>query len=186
MKLVLASRSPRRKSLLEEAGYEVYVDVSDFDEKSIVIPDVKELVVELALKKAEVVAPRHQGSVIVAADTLVCFEGKEIGQQDSDEDARKVIKMLLGKTHEVFTGVCIVGKDGQKYQDLVRSEVTLKNVSDAVVEEYIKSGQYKRKAGAYNIADPEFENFVEKIEGSETNIVGLPIEKVKEMLEKLE
>ena len=183
MKLILASRSPRRKTLLEELGHEVIVDVSDFDERSIVIPDVKDLVVTLALKKAEVVAPRHSGSIIVAADTMVCFEGKEIGQQDSDEDARSVIKLLIGKTHDVFTGVCIITADGRVLQDYDKSEVTLKNVSDSVLDEYIKSGKYKGKAGAYSIRNPEFELFIEKIEGSETNIVGLPIEKVKEMLD---
>jgi septum formation protein len=179
MKLVLASQSPRRKSLLEELGHDVVVDVSDFDEKSVVISDVKDLVVELALKKAEVVAPRHPCSIIVAADTLVCFEGKEIGQQETDSDAREVIKKLMGKTHEVFTGVCIICADGKVLQDYDKSEVTLKNVLD----EYIKSGKYKGKAGAYCITDPEFESFVEKVEGSETNIVGLPIEKFKEMLD---
>ena len=183
MKLVLASQSPRRKSLLEELGHDVVVDVSDFDEKSVVISDVKDLVVELALKKAEVVAPRHPCSIIVAADTLVCFEGKEIGQQETDSDAREVIKKLMGKTHEVFTGVCIICADGKVLQDYDKSEVTLKNVSDSVLDEYIKSGKYKGKAGAYSIRNPEFELFIEKIEGSETNIVGLPIEKVKEMLD---
>ena len=186
MKLILASKSPRRKKILEDNGFEIEIDVSNADEKSVKKDNVNELVVEIAKLKAETVAKRHKNSIIIAADTLVYFDGKEIGQQESDEEAEKTLRKLLGKTHKVYTGICIINTSTNKIiQDLDIAQITLKKVTDEVLMKYIKSGLYKGKAGAYNIDDPEFENFVEKIKGSETCITGLPIEKVKELLKKL-
>lgn len=186
MKIVLASKSPGRKLLLEKAGFDVLVDVSNVDEDSVKRSNVKELVMQLARMKAEVVAERHKDEIVVAADTLVYFDGKEIGQQHSDEDAEKILRLLMGKTHEVYTGFCVINTKKKKIlQDVVITEVTLKKVSDKVLSEYIKSGQYKRKAGAYNIADPEFESFIGHVEGSFTNTMGMPVEEIKQAIESV-
>jgi len=187
MKLILASKSPRRKKILEENGFEIEIDVSNADEKSIKNDNIKELVVEIAKLKAETVAKRHKNAIIIAADTLVYFDGKEIGQQESDEEAEKTLRRLLGKTHEVCTGICIINTSTNKVlQSFDIAKITLKKVSDEILMDYIKSGLYKGKAGAYNIDDPEFENFVENIEGAETCVTGLPIEKVKELLKEFD
>lgn len=187
MRIILASKSPRRKEILEEHGYEVVVNESRVNEESIQKEDVKELVVELAKLKAQAVAKKHKDSIIVAADTLVYFEGEEIGQQKDDEKAERTMRKLLGKTHDVISGLCIINTANNKMvQDFDISYVTLKNVPDKVLQEYIKSGQYKGKAGAYNIDDPEFASFIEKIEGSFTNIKGLPIEKVEKMIKEVQ
>jgi septum formation protein len=184
MNIVLASRSRQRKKILEDNGFNFKVDVSNFDENSVQIDDIKKLTLELAKKKGETVAKRNPDSIIISADTLVCFEGMQIGQQKNEKEARTTIKRLLGKTHEVFSGLYVINTtNGKKIQDSEISYVTLKNIPDEVLEDYIESGQYKGKAGAYNISDPEFSSFVEKIEGSKTNIEGLPIEKIKKMIE---
>lgn len=186
MKIVLASKSPRRKAVLEKHGYDIVVDVSNVDEDSIKINDVKELTLELAKLKAEAVAKRHKDAIIIAADTLVVFEGEQIGQQKTDGEAERLLRRLLGKTNEVVSGVCVINTaNGKILQDSDTSKVTIKNVSDKTLREYIKSGQYKGKAGAYNIADPEFESFIDKVEGSRTNIIGLPIKKVEKMIEEV-
>ncbi|MBU0536685.1 MAG: septum formation protein Maf [Nanoarchaeota archaeon] len=184
MKVILASKSPRRKEILEKKGYDVHVDVSNVDEESVKRDDVRKLVMDLARMKAEKVAERNKDSIVVAADTLVFFEGEEIGQQKSDQEAEMTLRRLLGKTHEVYSGLCVMNtKTGEILQDLELSKVTLKKVSEDVLMSYIKSGQYKGKAGAYNIADPEFESFVERIEGSHSNIMGLPQNKIAKMIE---
>ncbi|MBD3309831.1 adenine phosphoribosyltransferase [Candidatus Woesearchaeota archaeon] len=186
MKLVLASKSTRRKQILEDNGYEVEVDISDVDERSVKIDDVKELVMHLAELKAKKVAKRNPDSVVLAADTMVYFEGKEIGQQETDKDAEDVMRKLMGQTHEVWSGICVMNtKTGKVLKAHEVSLVTLKQISDEALHEYIISGQYKGKAGAYNITDPEFENFMEGVEGSYTNIMGLPIEKVEPMLKEI-
>lgn len=186
MKLILASKSPRRKALLEEAGFEVVVDVSHINEDSVKRENTKELVMTLAKAKAEVVAKRHKDSIVVGADTLVFFKGKEIGQQQNDKDAEKTLRLLIGKTHEVYTGVCIINtKTGKILQDCFMTKITLNRVSDKVLMNYIKSGQYKNKAGAYNVADPEFKSFIGNIEGSYTNMMGMPVDEVKKMIETI-
>jgi len=186
LKIVLASKSPRRKELLEELGFKVHVDVSNFDENSVNEKDIRKLVMMISEGKARAVADNHKNSIIVAADTVVYFEGEVIGQQHNDSNAEKTMRKLLGKPHEVYTGITIINTSTRKVlQDTERSVVYLKKVHNEILMAYIKSGQYKGKAGAYNIADPEFESFVEKIEGSHSNIMGLPIEKVKTMIETI-
>ena len=187
MKIVLASKSARRKEILEQHGYNVEVDVSNVDEKTVKKQDIEDLVMELAKLKAKAVAERHKNSIVVAADTLVYFNGEDIGQAKDAEEAEENMRKLIGHTHEVFSGICVINtKTGEIMQDLELSKVTLKTVSEETLNEYIESGQWKGKAGAYNIDDPEFESFVEKIEGCKLNIKGLPIEKVKKMIEALD
>ena len=184
MKIILASKSPRRKEILEDNGYDIEVDVSNVDEESARKDDIRELVMHLARLKAETVAKRHNNSVVVAADSLVFFEGQEIGQPKNDEEAERILRMLMGRTHEVYTGVCVINPStGEILQDLEISRVTLKKVSDDVLMNYVKAGHYKGKAGAYNINDPEFESFMDGYEGSYTNIMGLPRKKIAKMIE---
>jgi septum formation protein len=190
MKLILASKSPRRKKVLEENGYEVIVDVSNADEDSVKSTslNLRDKVIRIATLKAGTVAKKHKDGIILAADTMVYFEGHEIGQQDTKDSAFKTLKKLLGKTHEVYTGICIlVIKNNnvmQIIQDSELSKVKLKKISDEAIRKYVDAGHYAGKAGAYNVDDKEFESYVDIIDGSKTNVMGLPIEKVKEMLKK--
>ncbi|MBD3313063.1 septum formation protein Maf [Candidatus Woesearchaeota archaeon] len=184
MEIILASKSPRRREILEKKGYDVKVDISDIDEESVKKDDVKELVMHLARLKAEKVAERNKDSIVVAADTLVFFEGQEIGQPKDEAEAERILRMLAGKMHEVYSGLCVINtKTGEILQDLEVSRVTLKNVSDDVIRAYVRNGHHKGKAGAYNINDPEFESFIDNYEGSFTNIMGLPQGKIQKMIE---
>lgn len=184
MQLVLASKSFHRKKILEEHGYDIIVDISHADENSIKLDDVKEYVMEVAKLKAKTVAKRHKDSIIIASDTLVYFEGERIGKAKSDEEARKITRKLSGKTHEVYSGLCVINTTtGDILQDFDVSKVTLKKMSDKDLETYVRSGKYKEKAGCYNIDDPEFESFIENVEGCKLNVKGIPIKKVEKMIE---
>jgi septum formation protein len=183
MKIILASKSPRRKVILQHYGYDVEVDVSNVNEDKTKHNDVKKLVMDLAKQKAEAVLPKHKNSIVVAADTMVYFKGQQIGKQRTPEDAEKTMKSMLGKTHEVYSGVCVINpKTGNTIVDYDLSRVTLNKVSNDVLKKYIESGNYKGKAGAYNISDPEFESFVGGVDGCKFNILGLPIDKVQLMI----
>ncbi len=190
MELILASQSPRRKQVLADRGYKFSVDVSHANEDSIHTEDVRDRVVQTAKLKAETVAKRHENAIILAIDTLVYFNGKEIGQQKTPESALHTLKSLLGKAHEVHSGIYMIktshGKIIQTLHNTEISKVVLRNVSDEVLSTYIHSGQYKGKAAAYNISDPEFKLFIDNVDGSYTNIMGMPIEKVELMLKKIQ
>jgi len=184
--IVLASKSPRRKEILEKSGYDIIIDVSNFDENGVVEEDIKQKVQEIAKGKAMVIVPKHDNSIVIAADTFVYFNGHEIGKEQNDESARKTLMELLGNTHEVFTGIYVINtKTDKVVQDICISKVTLKQVPGFVVDKYISSGHYKGKAGCYNINDPEFESFVDHIEGSYSNIMGLPKERIKNMIDEV-
>lgn len=183
MRLILASQSPRRKQILEKHGHQVVVDVSNFDESTVQLEDPTELVMMLAQRKGETVEARHQNEVIVAADTIVYFDGEKIGQQETPEAAFELLKRLCGNTHEVYTGLYV--KNTATGELLCASEVSrvrLKSMPDEKIREYVESGQFRGKAGAYNIADPDFETFVEWIDGDYLNILGLPYERLAKML----
>ena len=117
---------------------------------------------------------------------MVGFEGEHIGQQETKEDAERTIRKLMGKTHEVYSGLWVFNTVNKKLaHELAISKVTLKTVSDDEIKNYIDSERYKGKAAAYNIDDPEFESFVGEVEGEPTNVGGMPIEQVKIMIEKV-
>ncbi|MFH0979125.1 MAG: Maf family protein [Candidatus Woesearchaeota archaeon] len=187
MKLVLASKSPRRKEILERLGYEFIVDASNFEESEIREHDVKRLVMQIARGKAEKAAAKHKDSVIIAADTAVYFKEKIIGQPKDAEEAEKMIKSLLGEVHEVHTGLYLINtKSGKTAKSYEVSRVKLNRVSKEILTEYISAGSYEGKAGAYNISDPNFSSFVESVEGSYTNIMGLPLEQINSLLKQVE
>jgi len=186
MNIILASQSPRRKRLLEEAGLKIIMDPSHADERSIKDKDLRKLVLRISELKAKTVAKRHKDSIIVAADTMVYFDNKEMGQPKNKNDARKMLKELRGKTHEVGTGITVINtKTGKMLQDVDVSKVILKNVSDERIEKYLDTGLYAGKAGAYNIRDPEFGSFIKEYEGNYTNIAGLPVEKTLKLIDKI-
>lgn len=186
MKIILASQSPRRKKILKDNGIDFTVDISNAEEEQEITTDVKDLVIKNAVIKAKTVADRNPGSIIIAADTVVFHDNKMIGQQKTDDEAFTTMKSLAGKTHEVYSGICIYNtRTGDHITDYEISHVTLKELSDDTIKAYINTGLYKGKAGAYNIDDPEFECFVADVTGDKTNILGLPIIKVKELIRRI-
>ena len=184
MKLVLASKSPRRKKVLELFGLDFEVVPANVDERAILRDNVEELTQAIAILKAETVAKEHPDKAVLGIDTMLCKYGKFIGQPESLEEARRIMKELLGEIHTVCSGYCIIAP-GKKVVGCLKSEFKLRKIADKLLEAYLASGQWKGKAGGYNITDPEFENFGERVEGSKLNIVGFPAEKLFPILKEI-
>ena len=183
MRLILASKSPRRKIILNNMGFEFEIEPSNADESQIKEQSPEKLVMALAELKAGTVAEKHDNAVILGADTIVYHEGKIIGKAKSEDEAMALLKSLAGKEHSVYTGICAINKKtGQKKTDFVKSIVKLRDVGKEEMERYVHEGFYKGKAGAYNIDDPEFEPFVERIDGCKFNIMGMGFAKGLEVL----
>lgn len=187
-KLILASASPRRKEILENIGLEFDVVVSDTDEGSINgdnLP-VSVYVQELALLKASAVAKtgNKKDGLIISADTVVRLDGKILGKPKDKDDAFRMLKMLSGKCHSVFTGVCVMRtKNAFSVCSSVETKVYFKALSDEQIRTYVESGEPMDKAGAYGIQGLG-SILVEKIDGDYFNVVGLPICKLSEILKE--
>ncbi len=184
----MASASPRRKELLAEIIQNF--DVLPAKGKEVVIgaPTPEELVKQLAEQKATEVAtlPQAKGKCVLGSDTVVAFRGQVLGKPKDEEDAVRMLELLSGNTHEVYTGVCIVypKADGMKEKlvDAACTKVLFETLTKDMVASYVKTGSPMDKAGAYGIQDG---GLVKEIQGSYSNVVGLPIELVREMLEKI-
>ena len=188
MQYVLASASPRRKELLAECIKEFEIIPSQANEEVEGNPTPKKLVLYLAKIKAEEVAkrPENKGKIVVGSDTVVAFGNEVLGKPKDEEDAYRMLKMLSGKKHAVYTGVSFQLQKGGKYYTDTRVDKTLvyfKELSDEWIWDYIRGGSPMDKAGAYGIQDG---GLVKKIKGSYTNVVGFPLELVKKMIKKAE
>ena len=184
MELILASNSPRRKEILESGGYKFTITCSDFDEKSLEI-DPKELAQTFAFGKAKSVYEKlknRKDALVLGADTVVYINDTILGKPKDELDAKNMLKTLSGKTHCVVTGYCLISSDNIEIGNAV-TFVTFNQLSDLLIEEYIKSGLYKGKAGSYGIQDGF--PLVEKYDGSYTNVVGLPKENVFPLIDKM-
>ena len=188
MKYVLASASPRRKELLAEliADFEIIPSQADESVQGYSAP--QSLVKYLAYMKAEEVAkrPENAGKTVIGSDTVVAFGNTVLGKPKDEEDAFRMLKMLSGKKHAVYTGVCfMIQKDGKEvyYTKADKTFVYFNELSDEWIWEYIKGGSPMDKAGAYGIQDG---GLVKKIKGSYTNVVGFPLELVAKMIKKTE
>lgn len=180
MQLILASGSPRRRELLEKEGIKFSVQPSAFEEKDQGLT-AEETVEAFARGKAEEVFSRFPDHAVIGADTVVALDGKIIGKPKTIERAREMLACLSGKTHIVFTGVCLITKE-LRLSGVERTEVTFETLSEALIEEYIEKMRPLDKAGAYGIQDGY--PLVKSIKGSFTNVVGFPMELVREFLRK--
>jgi septum formation protein len=182
--LILASKSPRRKELLEQAGLTVSVVPSCVDEDGIKITAPENLVKTLAEAKAREVAGAYPESWVIGADTIVLIDGEILGKPDSTETARRMIQQLNGQTHEVFTGYAIFCEAMKTYiSGVEKTDVHFRNLSQQEIEWYIQTDEPYDKAGAYAIQG--LGSFlVKRICGSYTNVVGLPVCEVLEHLLK--
>jgi septum formation protein len=183
-KLVLASSSPRRTELLNRAGWPHEVMVAGIDES--VRPNEKPAayVERLARSKAEAVAQRLEEGVVLGADTTVVVENQILGQPQDDADARRMLRLLSGKWHDVLTGVALVRVGGETRVAHEATRVRFAEMSESEIDWYIASGEPVGKAGAYGIQG-KAALFIEEIEGEYFNIMGLPIRLVYELAEKL-
>lgn len=182
MKLVLASKSPRRREILKNAGIDFTVRVADADET---IPDgtkPEDAVVFLAARKAMAVE-RKDDEVVLGADTVVVLDDKILGKPKDKDDAFNMIKMLSGRVHSVFTGVCAIG-DGISLTFAEETKVEFYPLSDNEIYDYINTNEPYDKAGAYGIQGLA-SKFIRGIEGDYFNVVGLPVSSVyKKIIEK--
>ena len=184
--LVLASASPRRKDLLTEFGFKFSVIVSDYEETlSFSIPP-KDLAVNFAYNKAQSVfnSIKDKSSVVVlGADTIVVLEGNILGKPKNAQDAINTLKLLSNNTHSVITGYSIISSTGV-LKGYVESKVSFNNLTEELILEYVKTGKPLDKAGSYGIQDGY--DLVKEFIGSKNNVIGLPIEIIKDkLLEKL-
>jgi septum formation protein len=181
--LVLASASPRRAELLASAGFEFQVDPVDVDERPRPGEAPAACVQRLAAEKAAQAARRHRGSVILGADTVVVADGLILGKPADDREAAGMLARLSGKSHEVLTGVAVQAGERQ----LVAVEQTIVYflpLSPDDIAWYVASGEPRDKAGAYAVQGLA-SRFVTRIEGSYSNVVGLPVARVCQLLNRI-
>ena len=178
--IILASSSPRRRRLMLEAGFNFEIIVSDAEEicDKFMIP--WDLTVQNAQIKASPIAQNNQEKIVIGADTVVSLDNEIFGKPSDMEEAVKMLARLSGRTHIVTTGVCIIQKEKNE-TFYVNTEVTFKPLSGKEISQYVKVINPLDKAGAYAAQD-HGELIIEKYTGSFTNVVGLPMSEVKEIL----
>ncbi len=185
-KLVLASSSPRRRALLEAAGVQFEVVDPPLDEpaQQNAALSPAQHAEALAYFKARAVAEARRDAVILAGDTIVCLGGEILGKAADADDARRMLSKLSGTRHAVITGVAILTPDGRRLIDSAVTYVTMRQMSEAEIDAYVASGEWIDKAGAYAIQETA-DRYVQSVEGSFDNVVGLPTELVLRMLRRL-
>jgi len=185
-KIVLASKSPRRKSLLKQIGINFAVDVSEVDEKKFSHSNPVNLAKALSFAKAKIISKKHKNALIIGADTVVVLNREIIGKPKSLKDAREILEKLSRKTHVVITGLTVLDTKTKKHiTSAVKTKVKFKNLTKEEVNWYVKTGEPMDKAGGYGIQD-KGAVLVESVSGDYSNIVGLPIHKLLENLKKFE
>ena len=187
-KIILASGSPRRKELLLQIGIVPEIIVSHVEEK--ITSDVPaEVVMSLAEQKAvDVAKEMPEGTVILGADTVVAADGKILGKPKSHEEAYEMIRRLAGRSHQVYTGVCLV-KKGPEGEDTVVSfydetDVNVSPMTEKEIREYADSEEPMDKAGSYAVQG-FFARYIDGLKGSYANVMGLPVHLVYQELKKL-
>jgi septum formation protein len=182
MKIILASSSARRKEILENAGYKIEVKEPNVDENlHIKLPPI-DLVMKLALLKANSVSTKADDEVIIGADTIVCIDGKNIGKPQNVDQARSLLRQLSGRLHRVYTGVAIVSKDRQE-TFFVQAKVNFMKLDEDLINRYIATEEPFGKAGGYAIQGKGC-TLVETIDGDYFGVVGLPIAQLAKRLER--
>ena len=182
--IILASASPRRKELLEKISLKFEVDASDCEEDINPGLDPQELVRQLSIKKAKSVAARHKNAIIIAADTIGVMGDKILGKPHTENEARKMLHEISGKSHLVITGFSILDTATNKIvTGTVNTRVYIKKLTGQEIDAYVKTGEPLDKAGAYAIQGMGAV-IVEKIEGDYYNVMGLPLNALTEALKE--
>jgi septum formation protein len=180
--LILASASPRRHELLLAAGLPHIVRSSSIPEARLPAESPTAFVQRVAEEKARAVVC-EPGDTILAADTIVCLGDEVFGKPSDDQDAQRMLRVLSGRDHFVYTGICILSKN-RTIQDLATTKVSFAVLTEQEIQEYTRSGETRDKAGAYAIQGWA-SRFVRQIEGCYHNVVGLPVSLVYSHLKSL-
>ncbi|HVT74614.1 MAG TPA: Maf family protein [Lacunisphaera sp.] len=181
-RLILASASPRRRELLARLGVPFEVVPAVVTEHEAPDADPREMVRHNAALKADWVSARHPDATVIGADTTVFIAATVLNKPRDLAEARSMLRRLSGRTHTVFTGLAVRRRsDGLRIDRGVASEVTFKPLDDAIIDEYLARVHTLDKAGGYAIQE-QGDLIVERYAGSLTNIVGLPLEEMKQIL----
>ena len=179
-RLILASGSPRRRELLAAMGYTFEIIIPDVDEH--VSGHARDVVGILSCRKAQAIADGEDHGIVIASDTLVSLNGAALGKPEDEANAFDMLRKLSGNTHEVFTGVTMIdASSGKSETCVVRTGVRFRQLSDEEINAYIMTGEPMDKAGAYGIQGGAGA-FVEELEGSYENVIGFPVDEIREML----
>ena len=184
--IILASGSPRRRELLTQIGVPFRVIKSDAPEVT-TKTEPGEMAMELSCHKAGAAAGQVSRGIILGADTIVWLDGKPLGKPEDRADAKQMLERLQGRSHEVYTGVTLIRKEGQQQtcdSFFCRTVVHVHAMSDAEIEAYLDTGDPFDKAGSYGIQGP-FAAYVDGIEGDYQNVVGLPVSAVYQKLKHM-
>ena len=179
--MILASQSPRRKELLSliTSGFEIIPAKGEEILPEDISPE--DAVLMLAEQKVDEIFAARKNEIIIAADTVVAVDGRILGKPRDGEDAFDMLKMLSGRVHSVFTGVCVIFADGGKTTFAERTMVEFYPLSDEEIRGYIATGEPMDKAGAYGIQD-KGALIVKKIDGDYYNVMGLPVGRLSRVL----
>lgn len=184
-KLILGSQSPRRKELISWLNIKYEIITADLDEISEEVTPEK-IAVDLALQKARAVSAKcntDQNNFVIAADTIVVLDDQLYGKPKDREDAERILKELSGKTHQVITGVCFSYKN-REHAFFDKTDVTFNKIDPVLLNNYLDTNDSLDKAGAYGIQGPSL-TFISKLNGSYSNVVGFPLDKIITELQSL-
>ena len=185
-RLVLASSSPRRRQLLSEAGYrfEVISPAPDVEDGGSHAESVEQMVMRLARQKAADVARKVPAGTIIGCDTVALCKENVLGKPTHLQDARRMLQLMSGQKHQVLSGICLWQRPSDRV--ICRSATTslaMEKLEDRQLEEYLETNQWEGKAGGFGYQDNL--DWIRIVEGSESNVVGLPLELLAELLESL-
>lgn len=187
-RIILASASPRREEILGLLGVRFTVAPSDFDESGVIQWPPEEHVLQSSTGKAASIACRIPDGIVIGADTIVVVDEAILGKPADAEDARRMLKLLSGRSHYVYTGLCVMKRAGDEtvrtLRDYVRTEVRFGDLTDDIIDAYVATMEPLDKAGAYGIQE-RGSVLVEGIVGDYFNVVGLPIYRLSQMLHEL-
>lgn len=183
-KIILASGSPRRKELLELASVPFEIVVSEVEETIGAYSSPSDIVMSACLAKASAVAENNSDHIVLGADTIVTYESRILGKPSNEDEAKEMLQLLSGKTHEVYTGVAIIKKrkNGYFYE---RTEVTFWELTEEEIDTYVASKEPFDKAGSYGIQG-KGSIFVQNIQGDYYSVVGLPIARLVRELKQFD
>jgi septum formation protein len=181
-RIILASHSPRRRELLAALGIAFEVVGADLNESMEAHETVEDHVTRLAGQKAWAVFSKNPDAVVLGADTIVVADGRALGKPTDEKDAARMLKLLSGRAHEVLTGIAVVTPRSQDaYAQVVRTTVIMRVLDPREIAAYVATGEPMDKAGAYAVQG-RASAFITRIEGSYTNVVGLPTTEVVALL----
>lgn len=178
--IILASGSPRRKEYLSYLGLPFSIEVPDIDETPLEGETPSNLVYRLSKLKAHTISKNHINDIVIAADTVVALGNTILGKPENRDDAFNMIKLLQGKTHEVYTGTT-VQKNNEIKSFVMVTKVTFDSLDDDLIKTYVASGESDDKSGSYALQGIA-STLISKVEGSVSTVVGLPINEVRKAL----